>query len=157
MQIAQSKDNRGKRLWGYLVLNCIIWGLIILPILGQVFWEFPYSAFSCFFGILFALLLSIYPMKLGRNSPPQGKEYQILLYPLISIPIVILSSVIHELLMSWAVWIIHTALQLTETDAVNRTGEFNRYLILEFRWPESVNNTRCKLYFPENSGSYYKP
>jgi len=87
MQVVHSENQRGKRLYYFLALSCIIWGLIILPIMGQIFWELPFSVFSCFLGILFSLVFTILPIELRNNWPQEGKEYQILFYPLITIPI----------------------------------------------------------------------
>jgi hypothetical protein len=86
MQTHQLLNERKKKLWFYFGLSCFVWGFIVFPIMGQVVWDIPISWFSIFLSILFAILFTTLPMK-SQNTPPEGKEYYLMYYPLVIAPI----------------------------------------------------------------------
>ena len=88
MQKIKSEKIRSKRLYFYFSLSCIIWGLIILPIIEHLTYKSHSSAFIFLLTLPLAIMFTLMPFGLGNNWPPEGKEYQMLYYPLISIPTV---------------------------------------------------------------------
>jgi hypothetical protein len=83
-----------RKVYSFVGINCIIWGIVVLPTLMQIFWDLEFSIGSCIVGIILAFIFSVIPMFIGKNWRPKNKEYQILFYPMITIPVGILGYTI---------------------------------------------------------------
>jgi hypothetical protein len=88
------KIGPNRKIYSFVGINCIIWGVAVLPTLMQLFWNFSFSIGSCIVGIILAFIFSVIPMSIGENWPPKNKEYQILLYPIITVPVGIMGYAI---------------------------------------------------------------
>ena len=86
------KPNR--KIYFFVGLSSLIWGIIVIPVMMQLFWGFSFDIASCFLGLIVAFLLSVFPLSFGERWPPKDKEYQVLLYPVIMIPLSILGTTI---------------------------------------------------------------
>jgi hypothetical protein len=88
--------NNNKNLYYQVALSSLLWGVIVIPVLTEHFWNFPYSVFSCILGVICALGATIFPMKFGKNWPPKNKEYHVLFYPVITIPLALIGDAIRR-------------------------------------------------------------
>ena len=97
MSIKPTNNTSKRKIYYFVFLSCIIWGIIILPVFMQIVWEFSFSIASCVVGILMAFTFTVIPRSLGKNWPPKSKEYQVILYPVITLPVGILGYTIKYL------------------------------------------------------------
>ncbi len=81
----------------YIFLATIIWGVLILPLINKLILgdDFPLSHVIVF-STLISFLATVAPMYWEFPNPPEGKEYFILLYPVFTIPLIIIGIKIKE-------------------------------------------------------------
>jgi hypothetical protein len=91
MELIPGEKIRRRNLYRYVGFSCIVWGIIVLPALMFYFWEFSISIMSCFIGLIMAFIFTVVPISMGKNWPQKDKEYQVIFYPLITLPISILA------------------------------------------------------------------
>ena len=90
MNIEPASNEPKRKIYYFVGLSCLLWGVIILPILMQIIWEFTFSIMSCFIGMLMAFTFIVIPMYFGDNWPSKDKEFHILFYPVITLSIGVL-------------------------------------------------------------------
>ena len=87
--VRETSDEKKRRssLYRYVLISCLLWGFIFIPALMKYFWGFQISIISFFIGLLLAYLFTVVPMEFGKSFPPKNKEYHVIFYPLIMLPI----------------------------------------------------------------------
>ena len=92
-------NDKQKRHLNYILIGTILWGVFILPVFSTLFMESVALSGELFFiSILFSFLATSAPIWWRFSLPPEGKEYYILLYPIFTIPLIIVGIKIREVL-----------------------------------------------------------
>jgi len=92
------KDN-WKKHFRYILFGTILWGVFILPLFYNFFiGDISLSGGFFLFSVLFSFLAISAPIYWEFPLPPDGKEYFILIYPIVSIPVIIVGLKIKEYL-----------------------------------------------------------
>ena len=88
-----------KKNFKYILFGTILWGVLILPLFHNFFLgDVLLSGELIFLSVLFSFLATSAPIYWEFLLPPEGKEYYILFYPIVTIPLLIIGLKIREFL-----------------------------------------------------------
>ena len=80
-------------------MSWLLWGLLIFPLLGKYLMGSEPDIFTIFLSLVASYIVMAFPIHLDLPKVPDGKEYYLFFYPIISIPIIFGGIKIREFLM----------------------------------------------------------